>query len=112
MNLLDYIEAAKARDEAIHRVDEHAAPDWKVAAYEAVVQTATELQQFTADDVFDRLNTEATTHDRRALGPVVIRAARARLIEKANVAPRLSSRRSRHCAPMTVWNSRICGETA
>lgn len=106
-NLFDFAEARAARDAALVQVNEHADPDWKEAAYDAVVATAYARARFTADDIYDRLDGSVSTHEPRALGPVMLRAVRSGLIAKANVASIPSRRRSLHASPRTVWDSLI-----
>jgi hypothetical protein len=67
---------------------------------------------FNTDDVYDLYFAEPEwkrphTHEHRAMGPVMNRAAKEGLCEKANVVGVPSRRRSRHAAPLTVWRSRI-----
>jgi hypothetical protein len=106
-DLFRYAEARGARDEALEQVEANADPSWKDAAFEAVVSASRDLHRFTADDVFDRIPHGVATHEPRALGPVMLRAVRAGMIFKANVASIPSRRRSLHASPRTVWESRV-----
>jgi hypothetical protein len=91
--------------EGMARVDEHANEAWKAAAQRAVLEAARALPQLTADDVMARIDPSTKTRDRRALGPVMTRAAKAGWIEQADVLPVKCGRPSRHAAPITVWKS-------
>ena len=83
-------------------VDENADPDWKHAADRAVEDLALTRRMFTSDDVRALLAT-IETHELRALGPVMLRAARKGLIAKAGFD--YSTSPSRHKAPVQVWRS-------
>ena len=65
---------------ALRRVEEHADDDWKVAAAAALEQCAATGQEFTADDVRDAIPSHITTHEMRALGPVMKAGVRRGLI--------------------------------
>lgn len=105
--------ARAARDEALEQVEQAADPDWKETAYETVVEVALDLPYFTTDQVMKRLmEANVMTHDLRALGPVMLRAARDLVIVKSDYLPRSSVRRSRHAGPCTVWRSLLYGGAA
>ena len=87
--------------------EEHANPHWRVAAEHAVRLAAQQCSQLTTNDVLDRMDPEARTHEPRAWGPVMLQAARAGLIKKALVPPVYCNRPSRHRAPLQVWDSLI-----
>lgn len=93
---------ADAKRHAIQQADVHADTQWREAAYAALRDVASTGQDFTADDVWEALKgTDATTHEPSALGPVFLRAARARLIVKTG--RRVLSRSSRRHRDLTVW---------
>lgn len=94
----------QARDEAIARADDHADPEWKDRAYEAVCKVARMRLTFTADDVWDELvDAPVSTHEPSALGPVFLRASKAGLIVKTGEF-RLSRHTRRH-RDLTVWTA-------
>jgi len=98
-------DAEMARADAIARADMHADLVWKHQARAAVQWCADNLADFTADDVWWRLETveAATTHEPSALGPVFMWAAKQRLIRKTGtVRPSRLARRHRD---LTVWMS-------
>ncbi len=102
MNLLD---AAAAMEDAIGRANAHADSDWKEAAYQAVVEVAGRMRDFTADDVWPLLEQSGEwTHEPAALGPVFIRAARAGVIEQTG--EMRQSRYARRHRKLTVWRGK------
>ncbi len=93
-----------ARDEALERVDEHADEDWKAHASDVIAMTAADLDEFTAEDVWARLDPALSTHEPRALGALMKRAAAAGVIV-ATDQWRVSSRTACHNRPMRVWRA-------
>ncbi len=57
--------------DALRRVEENADADWKDAAAVALQQMAATGRQFTSDDVREAIPAGITTHEMRALGPVM-----------------------------------------
>jgi hypothetical protein len=99
-----------ALDAAMQAVDENADEKWKKAAGFAVVQVALRKTTFTPDDVWEVLDTlDVGTSERRALGPVMDRAAKDGIITSTGTYIK-SRRASRHKGPVTVWKSRIFRE--
>lgn len=98
--------SARQRDRAIRRVDRNAEPDWKEAAYLAVVETAAaEPNGFIVDDVWPRISPGIIApHELRAMGAVMRRAQRDGVIVPTTDY-RLSSRVSAHRNPRRVWRS-------
>lgn len=102
--------AEAEKDFGMQRVDNHAADEWREVMLRLVEDTAKAHQFFTADDVFDLYEArglEQSTHDLRAFGPVMARAARFGFCKKADKAPRKSRRVSSHACPRIVWESMI-----
>lgn len=109
----DLFDAMAAKEEAMRRVDEHADDDWKAAAAMAALEAAQSLPELTSDDVIERIPDSFRTHELRALGPVMMRAAKWGWIVKADRAGRNSRRSSLHASPRTVWRSLLyTGEVA
>jgi len=110
VDLFDYAQATKAKQEGMARSEANAEPTWADHMLAFVQEIARTHRLFTADDVFE-LAYEAGvydgTHDRRAFGPVMLRAAKAGWCQKADCAPRNSNRRSLHGSPRAVWQSLI-----
>lgn len=97
------IEAGRvARDEAMQRADEHADDAWKDTAWRILVERIGP-GEFTTDRVWHHLDAEgAATHEPRALGPVMRRAADAGLIYNTGRVVK-SARPECHTRPVTVW---------
>lgn len=91
-----------ARADAIGRADDHADTEWKRAAYEAILKLAHLRLTFTSDDVWEALEgVEVATHEPSALGPVFLRASRAKQIKKTG--RMVLSRRSVTHRDITIW---------
>lgn len=105
-NQLSLDQALIARDRAMNIVDFHAGAEWKDAALWAVYETAAAKVTFTADDVWERIPLHLHTHDNRALGPVMVRAAKNGWIEATDRVQR-TSRASNHARPLAVWRSNL-----
>jgi hypothetical protein len=102
-------EAEAAKKAGMQQVEEHANELWMDEMLDCVQEVCRDNRYFTADHVFilaDARNIH-TTHDLRAFGPVMLRAAKQELCCKANVMPVNSIRRSLHASPITVWESLI-----
>jgi hypothetical protein len=104
-DLFDWAAARDGKKDGMARVEEHADKDWKEAAENAVVEAALASPLLTSDDVMIRIDPGVETHELRALGSVMLRAAKNGWIEKAPLPPVNCARPSRHCAPLTVWKS-------
>ncbi len=100
--------AEQSRADALQSVDDHADPDWRDVAYDCVVAVAQRFAMFTTDQVLDELakHPSVTTHEGRALGPVMMRAAKAGVIVATDRFV-TSEAVSRHKAPKRVWASII-----
>ena len=97
-----------AKEEAMTRVDEHADSTWKECADAAIWILAHSQMYVSSDEVSAYVAKrwpDVHTHEPRALGPVMLRAARARLIEKHGFDYHPSA--SRHHAPAQVWKSLV-----
>lgn len=99
--------AVAARDEAIDRVERNADSHWKVAATNCVMTLARTNAEFTTDDVWSLLvGWPESTHEPRAMGPVMRKVANAGIIE-ATDQYRQSERKECHARPVKVWRSLI-----
>lgn len=102
---LDQALAQVAQTDALQRVAAHADQDWTHTAYLCVVRVAREHDEFTTDHVLAELaNYPVSTHEPRALGPVMMRAARDSIIATTGRFVK-SAAVSRHRAPKQVWKS-------
>ena len=103
-------DAEAAKREGMGRVEDNASEQWKALMYSLIIQVARTHQFFTSDHVFDlfyALGNRPETHDYRALGPVMLSAAKHGVCRKADRAPINSRRRSLHASPRSVWRSLI-----
>jgi hypothetical protein len=109
---LDLLLGEANKADAMQRVWDHANDHWKQLAYEAVQQLARTRQWFTTDDVWQVLATsDAATHEHRAMGAVMRRAAKAGLIAKTDrVLP--TTRPCANCRPVAIWHSALASTTA
>jgi hypothetical protein len=87
---------------AMERVEQAAERDWLEVAFEAVERTCREMPSFISDDVWKR--DLPSTREDRALGPVLVRAAKAGLCRKTDrVRPSARS----HGSGKPVWESLV-----
>ena len=97
-------DAMAERDAAISKVEGNTDSNW-LRAVETVIKmlAKSRVNGFTTDDVWEQLDKMGMTgqvHDNRALGPVMSRSARSKIIvATGRYAPSLR----RHCAPIKVW---------
>lgn len=99
-----------ALDTALDSVDQSADDKWKKAADYAVVQLALRKSEITADDVWDVLDgLDVETHEHKAMGPVMRRAAKDGIIERTDRTIK-TRRPQRHKGDVRVWKSRIYWE--
>jgi len=103
--LWDVFAAEAARDEALARVDTHADPDWKQTALDVVHDLARTRDEITTDDVWRVIEQRGVgTHEHRALGAVMKRAAAEGWIARTD-RTRRSERVQRHAGDVRVWRS-------
>lgn len=104
-------DAKKARDAAMAQVDQNASTAWKAFVYECIAIIARQKQIFTTDDV-ERLRKERggpTTHEPRALGPLMMNARRNGLCKPTDKFMN-STQPVCHARPMRVWKSLMFGK--
>jgi hypothetical protein len=109
-NVLNFSGAQAAKDEAIKRVGRNANPEWKALMLTLVIEVARELLFFTADDVYRKyyaLDNPPVTHEQRAFGNVMQRAAKLGICKKSDRPAISSARKSLHASPIQVWESLI-----
>ena len=103
-------DAVAAKESGMSRSEAGALPEWSYLMLELVERTARKRRFFTSDDVFDLYYERSgapTTHDSRAFGPVMMRAAKSGLCRKTDrVVP--SRRKSLHASPRSIWESLVC----
>lgn len=84
-------------------------PLWATKALECVCEVASEQETFTGDDVMNILEERGLLpNEHRALGPVMIEAAKANIMEKTDRF-QSSTRKTQHGSPRRVWRSLIWG---
>lgn len=93
---------------AIARGLEGADPAWREAAREAIYKTCVLRQEFCADDVWEVGNLP-DTRDNRALGGLILEAARNGWCVRVPGKTVPTRNRRAHMSPSTVWSSRIYG---
>jgi hypothetical protein len=90
---------------SVDRVEANAHRAWLDAAYEVVERLAKTRRYFTTDDVHELLDgQDVWTHEARAMGAVLRKAARNGLIVGTNEYA-LSQRAVAHSNPKRVWKS-------
>lgn len=92
-------------DETIAQVAEHAGPEWRDHALEAVRQAALTNDLVTVDEVHPFIS--EATYDLRALGGVMRTAGRRGWIRRLPNQYRPSKRPETHSRPLAVWESLI-----
>jgi hypothetical protein len=107
--LFDAAAAEAAKIAAITKVERNADPAWKVEMLGAVAAVARRMHKFTSDDVWEELHgsSDADTHEPRALGAIMKKAATAGIIV-ATSEYRPSCRVACHARPVRVWRSLVC----
>lgn len=104
-SLFDTDEGVAARDDAISNAEANANDRWFAAALAAVGVIAARGEPFTTDRVWALLaRMGVDTHERRAMGPVMLAARRAGIVEATDEF-RASVRAEHHCGPVRVWVS-------
>jgi hypothetical protein len=99
-----------ALDDALERVEQSADEKWIKAADYAVSHLALRKPEITTDDVWDVLDgLDVETPEHRAMGAVMLRAAKAGFIERTDRTTK-TRRPSRHKGDVRVWRSRIFWE--
>jgi hypothetical protein len=105
--IFDAAEGERRRDASLAQVADNARAEWLERAFDAVQRCAESLSTFTTDDVWKALAAcDVSTHERRAMGAVIRRAAEASMIEPTDDY-RATERAEAHRGPKRVWRSRI-----
>lgn len=102
--LFDLPEARETTAQAIQRVGDHADPDWKIRALEAVRAVAERQTHFIVDDCWRFVE---EPREPRAMGAVIAKARKQGLIAPTSEY-RPSARVTAHSNPRRVWKSLIC----
>jgi len=108
-NPFDY--AAAAKSDGMDRIGIMPCDsEWSAKMQAQTVATAREMQFFTSDDVYrraDGVGLSLTTMDPRAFGPIMMRVVKDGVCCKSDRPPVNSQRKTRHAAPLVVWQSLI-----
>ncbi len=99
---LSFEEAIRARDASMELVENNAQVEWRAEAMSAIRRCAADNPHFIVDDVWPYMPSWAWTHDSRAMGPCMTRAAKEGVIAPTEEY-RLSERVSSHRNPRRVW---------
>lgn len=104
-------EVFAARDEAVDRVERNADSDWKTKAYEAGKRLARDNKFIISEEIWDALSVEGvTTHEPRAMGPIMRRLQADKIIEPTGDFV-ISPSPLGHGRPSRVWASLIVAGT-
>jgi hypothetical protein len=87
----------------LQTVEANASEQWNEHALDAIRAAARVHPELTVDDVHPFIT--EPVHDLRALGPVMLRAARDGVIRRKPGAYRTSDRPETHSRPLAVWTS-------
>lgn len=96
--------AVARREEALARVEAHAAPEFIDRAVDAIERVARQCDRFIVDEVWLELAGTAPTHEKRAMG-AAMRLACTRGIIAPTPDFRASEQRQCHANPRRVWRS-------
>lgn len=100
---IDELDAARRRDEALVRVADAADPSWNTAAWDALVDYLRTHETFFVDDFWQE-TALVRPRESRALGPVVLRAARQGLMKKSG---EFRKSAASNMTEKPIWNSLI-----
>lgn len=96
--------AREARDDGMKRVEEHAPENWKTLAWDRLTEYLRSHEEFFAPDFWNVAQLPKPP-EARALGALVMRAARERMIVKAGY--KQSTDPASHLCPRAVWRSLV-----
>jgi uracil-DNA glycosylase len=100
---VDELDAVRRRDEALAMVADAADPSWASAAWDALMEYLRTHERFFVDDFW--LETELERpRESRALGPIVLRAARQGFIVKSG---EFRKSAASNMTEKPVWNSKL-----
>src|SRR5689334_16130981 len=92
---------------SIQRAMDHATPGWKEVALRIIREIAETQPELTTDDVWPLIEKSPwDTHEPRALGPIMIHAAKRGWITATDRAVK-SNRKECHHRKIQIWQSRL-----
>jgi hypothetical protein len=103
---IDPAASQAAAEAAIQQVTANADEDWKEEARSATRKAAFELRFFTTDDIWERMDPAAWTHERRAMGGILRWAQSEGLVENTQRFQK-SRRLAPHRRPLALWQSLV-----
>ena len=103
--LFDRQAAINGRDQGMADVS-RTEVDWSIRAAHALRLCAEQHLEFIVDDVWRYMDPADIPHDSRAMGPILMNAARQHLIRNSRRI-QLSDRRTSHRNPRPIWLSLI-----
>tara|TARA_R110000803_G_scaffold188813_1_gene251277 strand:- start:371 stop:703 length:333 start_codon:yes stop_codon:yes gene_type:complete len=105
-DLFDSLSGIALRDKAIRNVAKHTDEQWKEFAQSAVLilLKVCEFEEFTTDEVWELMPPGVETHDPRAMGAIMLEAAKSGLIV-ATDKYQPSKRAVCHRRPLRVWTA-------
>lgn len=101
--VVEELESARRRDEALAQVADAADPNWMAAAWDALVEYLRTHEVFFSDEFWSEANLPRPKES-RALGPVILRAAREGLMRKSG---QFRKSVASHMTEKPVWDSLI-----
>ena len=104
MSEFDFDGAKQSRDDAMERVEAHAAEEWKNLEQDIIFSVCQKQGAFTSEDLW-RAGLPKP-REPRALGPMLTAAAKKGWCESSGNYVRGSSV-TRHGAPIVVWRSKL-----
>jgi hypothetical protein len=96
------------RNLGMARVYRAANPAWVLAVNSAILKAANTKPYINADDIYPLIPPGVTTHDNKALGPLMRKAAFDGIIRKASWVEKCM-RPVRHAADLQMWQSLVYG---
>jgi len=108
---LSFEASVEGRDAAMRQAEEHAQEVWRDAAMDAIWETAKIYHRFIVDQVWTFMPDRVQTHEKRAMGPMMVKAVKEGWIAQTDEY-RLSERVASHRNPRRVWQSLIHSEGA
>ena len=99
--------AELAKKAGMEQSERHANAAWANSMLQAIHLTCRTCRRFNTDYVLKLYTGKEKTHDLRALGPLMRRAAKMGWCQLADAKPVNTARTSRHGAPLNMWDSLI-----
>jgi hypothetical protein len=95
-------DGSAGKRDGMNRAENHADEEWKQAVVDAIYMLAKGPSAFTTDEVWLAVGDDASTHEPRAMGPMIRNCVRAGMIVKAE-GLQCSSLSACHRRPKQLW---------